>query len=112
MEASSMSFHSLSKGRAKAIYSDLSISPCAAVILSVTRIRDIRLFVIELRDFVGLYMDTSPSAVAAREADLWSAAFDFSAEPLLLLDPHGDRIIDGNRAACALLGYDRALLRK
>ncbi len=57
-------------------------------------------------------MDTSPSAVAAREADLWSAAFDFSAEPLLLLDPHGDRIIDGNRAACALLGYDRALLRE
>jgi PAS domain S-box-containing protein len=34
-------------------------------------------------------MDTSPSAVAAREADLWSAAFDFSAEPLLLLDPMG-----------------------
>ncbi|MBN9594609.1 MAG: sigma 54-interacting transcriptional regulator [Afipia sp.] len=57
-------------------------------------------------------MDNSPSAVAAREADLWSAAFDFSAEPLLLLDPHGDRIIDGNRAACALLGYDRALLRE
>jgi chemotaxis signal transduction protein len=71
------------------------------VILSVTRIRDIRLFVIELRDFVGLYMDTSPSAVAAREADLWSAAFDFSAEPLLLLDPMGIASSMGTGRLCA-----------
>jgi hypothetical protein len=55
-------------------------------------------------------MDT-PSAVAAREADLWSAAFDFSAEPLLLLDPMGIASSMGT-GACTLLGYDRALLRK
>ena len=40
------------------------------------------------------------------------AAFEFSVEPTLLLDPHGDQIIDANPAACTLLGYDRALLRQ
>jgi len=30
----------------------------------------------------------------------------------LLLDPHADQIVDANPAACALLGYDRALLRQ
>lgn len=38
--------------------------------------------------------------------------FDFSAQPLLLLDPFADRIIEANPAACTLLGYDRALLRQ
>jgi PAS domain S-box-containing protein len=43
--------------------------------------------------------------------DLRSIAFDFLIEPALLLDPHADRILDANAAACTLLGYDRALLR-
>lgn len=38
--------------------------------------------------------------------------FEFSAEPLLLCDPHADLIADVNPAACTLLGYDRALLRQ
>jgi PAS domain S-box-containing protein len=57
-------------------------------------------------------MDAASSSVLAREIDVRSAAFDFAAEPMLLLDPHGDRIIDANPAVCALLGYDRALLRQ
>ncbi|EKS42364.1 sigma 54-interacting transcriptional regulator [Afipia clevelandensis] len=57
-------------------------------------------------------MDAPLSVSAGKDADLWSTAFDFSAEPLLLLDPHGDRIVDVNLAACTLLGYDRALLRQ
>jgi PAS domain S-box-containing protein len=44
--------------------------------------------------------------------DLRIAAFDFAVEPKLLLDPSLDRIIDANPAACALLGYDRALLKQ
>jgi PAS domain S-box-containing protein len=48
---------------------------------------------------------------AGREADLRTLAFDYLAEPTLLLDPQADQIIDANPAACALLGYDRALLR-
>src|ERR1700712_445448 len=43
--------------------------------------------------------------------DLRTIAFDYSVEPTLLLDPYADQIIDANPAACALLGYDRALLR-
>ncbi len=46
------------------------------------------------------------------DIDLRIAAFDFAAEPKLLLDPSADRIIDANPAACALLGYDRALLKQ
>jgi len=41
-----------------------------------------------------------------------SSAFDFSVEPLLLLDPKADQIVDANPAACTLLGYDRNLLRQ
>ncbi|HEY0220043.1 MAG TPA: sigma 54-interacting transcriptional regulator [Afipia sp.] len=40
------------------------------------------------------------------------STFDFSAAPLLLLDPKADQIVEANPAACALLGYDRALLRQ
>ncbi len=40
------------------------------------------------------------------------STFDFSAAPLLLLDPNTDRIVDANPVACVLLGYDRALLRQ
>ncbi|UGV25999.1 PAS domain S-box protein [Rhodopseudomonas boonkerdii] len=47
-----------------------------------------------------------------REPDLRLIAFDYAIEPTLLLDPHSDRIIDGNLAACALLGYDRMTLRE
>ena len=39
------------------------------------------------------------------------AAFESSVEATLLVDPYGDQIVDANPAACALLGYDRALLR-
>jgi len=49
---------------------------------------------------------------ASRDADLGAVAFDHAVEPTLLLDPHADQIVDANPAACALLGYDRALLRQ
>ncbi|CAN5473708.1 sigma 54-interacting transcriptional regulator [soil metagenome] len=48
----------------------------------------------------------------AGTADLGSASFDHAIEATLLLDPHADRIVDANPAACALLGIDRALLRQ
>lgn len=48
----------------------------------------------------------------AREPDLRLIAFDYAIEPTLLLDPHSDQIIDGNLAACTLLGYDRMTLRE
>ena len=34
-------------------------------------------------------------------------AFESSIEPMLMLDPHADRILDANPAACTLLGYPR-----
>ena len=40
------------------------------------------------------------------------STFDFSAVPLLILDPKSDQIFEANPAACALLGYDRVLLRQ
>src|SRR3954463_2405867 len=40
------------------------------------------------------------------------AAFESSLEATLLIDPFGDQIVDANPAACALIGYDRALLRQ
>ncbi len=44
-----------------------------------------------------------------------TASFDIianaCAQPMLLLDPYADRIVDANPAACRLLGYDRALLK-
>lgn len=40
------------------------------------------------------------------------SAFEFAIEPMLLLDPDADSILDANPAACTLLGYDRALLRQ
>ena len=52
------------------------------------------------------------SAATVRESDLRTLTFDYLVEPTLLLDPHADEIIDANPAACALLGYDRALLRE
>lgn len=57
-------------------------------------------------------MDASASLAPEPGLDLWEAAFDFAAEPMLLLDPHGDRVVEVNSAACKLLGYDRALLRQ
>ncbi|MEZ5821449.1 MAG: sigma 54-interacting transcriptional regulator [Xanthobacteraceae bacterium] len=50
--------------------------------------------------------------IGEREADLRTLAFDHLAEATLLLDPQADQIVDANPAACALLGYDRALLRE
>ncbi len=57
-------------------------------------------------------MDVSQLAAQERALDLRGAAFDFAAEPMMLLDPHSDRIVDANPAVCTLLGYDRALLRQ
>lgn len=58
-------------------------------------------------------MDFSSHTLAATtlDADLRTVTFDYAVEPTLLLDPHADQIVDANPAACALLGYDRALLR-
>lgn len=57
-------------------------------------------------------MDVVASFAPAKDPDLWGMAFDFASQPMMLLDPHGDRIVDANPAICALLGYDRALLRQ
>ncbi len=58
-------------------------------------------------------MDAALSSAPVRDPDdVWGAAFDSAADPMMLLDPHRDRIVDANSAACALLGYDRALLRQ
>jgi len=37
--------------------------------------------------------------------------FEASPQPMLVVEPHANRILDANRAAGRLLGYDRALLR-
>jgi PAS domain S-box-containing protein len=37
--------------------------------------------------------------------------FEASVQPMLVLDPTEDRIVDANPAACRMLGYDRILLR-
>jgi PAS domain S-box-containing protein len=55
-------------------------------------------------------MDVLLSPVSGRDFDVRGAAFDFASEPMMLIDPHGDRIVDANPAVCTLLGYDRALL--
>ncbi|HEY8333851.1 MAG TPA: sigma 54-interacting transcriptional regulator, partial [Tardiphaga sp.] len=57
-------------------------------------------------------MDFAPHLPASRDADPRAASFDYAVEPTLLLDPDADQIVDANPAACALLGYDRALLRQ
>jgi PAS domain S-box-containing protein len=59
-------------------------------------------------------MDFAPHALTAapgHDSDPRAFSFDYAVEPTLLLDPHSDQIVDANPAACALLGYDRALLR-
>src|SRR5262245_2793194 len=62
--------------------------------------------------FRSVMMDVDVSITAPQEASLQAAAFEFAIEPTLLIDPHADRILDANPAACTLLGYDRALLRQ
>ena len=57
-------------------------------------------------------MDAALPSAPVRDPELWGAAFDFAADPMLLLDPHGDHILEANPAACTLLGYDRSLLRQ
>jgi PAS domain S-box-containing protein len=54
--------------------------------------------------------DTPP--MSAEEAAARATAFDFSADAMLLIDPHADAILEANAAACTLLGYDRATLRQ
>ena len=53
-----------------------------------------------------------PANAPAAAPGLAEIGFEFSAEATLLLDPVADRILDANPAACALLGFDRALLRQ
>jgi PAS domain S-box-containing protein len=53
-----------------------------------------------------------PATAPAAAPGLAEIGFEFSAEATLLLDPVADRILDANPAACALLGFDRALLRQ
>jgi formate hydrogenlyase transcriptional activator len=80
--------------------------------LAATKIRDKRDFVVKLRDFA---MATTPMLAhddAVQPLDPRVAAFESSVEATLLVDPYGDQIVDANPAACALLGYDRALLRQ
>ncbi|WP_448044579.1 sigma 54-interacting transcriptional regulator [Bradyrhizobium liaoningense] len=60
-------------------------------------------------------MATTPMPVhddVAPSIDPRVAAFESSVEATLLVDPFSDQIVDANPAACALLGYDRALLRQ
>jgi PAS domain S-box-containing protein len=38
--------------------------------------------------------------------------FEISPQPMLVVEPHANRIVDANRAAGRLLGYDRELLRR
>jgi formate hydrogenlyase transcriptional activator len=47
---------------------------------------------------------TEPNAAFGR-------IFEASVQPMLVLDPAHDRVLDANPAACRLLGYDRELLR-
>ena len=41
----------------------------------------------------------------------YGPVFEQHREPMLVLDPATDRIVDANSAAARLLGYDRAVLR-
>ena len=50
--------------------------------------------------------------ITSEEAAARAAAFDFSIDAMLLVDPHADAILEANTAACTLLGYDRAALRQ
>ena len=50
--------------------------------------------------------------ISSEEAAARAAAFDFSIDAMLLVDPHADAILEANTAACTLLGYDRAALRQ
>jgi len=49
---------------------------------------------------------------AGQETDAaYGSIFEASPQAMLVFEPHANRIIDANRAACRLLGYDRELLR-
>lgn len=61
-------------------------------------------------------MPTFPSlpenkASSAASAD-FGRIFEAAPEPMLVLNPAADRILDGNPAACRLIGYDRTALRE
>ncbi|PWC38946.1 sigma 54-interacting transcriptional regulator [Azospirillum sp. TSO22-1] len=49
--------------------------------------------------------------VAARDTG-FGPAFEHGLDAVLVVDPASGRILDANPAACRLLGYDRALLRR
>jgi PAS domain S-box-containing protein len=48
--------------------------------------------------------------MAARPERLFDVLFEESSDAAYLMDPVDDRIIEANRAGCALLGYTRAEL--
>ena len=50
--------------------------------------------------------------ISSEEAAARAAAFDFSIDAMLLVDPHADAILEANTAACTLLGYERTALRQ
>lgn len=53
-----------------------------------------------------------PAKQAAHTADAdFDGIFESSPQAMLVFEPHTNRILDANRAACRLLGYDRDLLR-
>src|SRR5688572_2317747 len=52
------------------------------------------------------------SKISSEEAAARAAAFDFSIDAMLLVDPHADAILEANTAASTLLGYDRGALRQ
>lgn len=43
----------------------------------------------------------------ADRAEIFEQLFEDSGDPIFVVDPAEDRILDANRAACAMLGYAR-----
>ena len=56
-------------------------------------------------------MQTRPGSMQADCPAGFGRVFEGSREPMLVIDPHADRIADANPAAAALLGYDRPVLQ-
>jgi PAS domain S-box-containing protein len=84
--------------------------------LKDTIFRNSRTFVI-LSVKVATLADNPPrgfahaNQAAAEPVAAFGRIFEFGAQPMLVLDPFADRVVDANPAACRLLGYERQLLR-